>query len=175
MTRFNYMVLFKLIIIAAFTCFLSSSLAAADLLDAYANATGKTLLISSSLHRMMTPDLPADKTNAIEIIEKEFSSQGIAVLHDGPHFIIVVPQRQRESLTNVLKLRGEELASADAQKSARLGAMDFSNIDPETVVEFYARLSGRTVLRRMLPPASLIRLKATSSLSRDEAIYAIAT
>src|SRR5436190_8305931 len=96
-------------------CLLAPLLAAAgppDALDVYASLIEKTLLMPLQLPFLSDPiisDLPTEKTNAIARIESEFAKQGIAVIHDGPHFVILLLEKQRPSLTNDLSLLGAEI------------------------------------------------------------------
>src|ERR1051326_1968969 len=107
-------------------------LAWADTLDTYAELTGKTVLMSSALPFLddnMLADLPTEKTAAIARIEGAFAKQGIAVLQAGTHFVILFREKQRASLTDVLSLRGNELADTKSQDTTQAGTMNLMNVD----------------------------------------------
>ncbi len=75
-----------------------------DPVDVYGKLTGKTILMPSTLpvsSDAMILEPAAEKTNAISTIETEFVKQGIVVVPDGPHFVILFPKKQRPFLTNV--------------------------------------------------------------------------
>ncbi len=138
-------------------------LAGADTLDLYAELTGKTVLMASALPMPVettVADLPTERAAAIDRLEGEFAKQGIAVLEDGPHFVILFREKQRASLTNVLSLRGAELAVTKSQDTTQAGTIKLVNMDPGTVLSIYAAISQRTILRPMVFPATLVRLKA---------------
>lgn len=161
----------------ALFCFFAAISSRADLLDLYANLTGKTVLMSSALR--LAPDnalsdVPSDKSTAIAKIENELSEQGIAVLQDGPHFVIVFPERQRNFLTNA-PLRGAALAAQTSPETMRAGAVNFINTELGQVLAIYSDISRRTILRPFVLPAPTVRLKSTCPLSRAEVVYALAT
>jgi len=157
-------------------CFLAPLLAGAGPLDVYGNLTGKTVLAPSSLPALsdtITSDLPTGKTNAIAKIESELAKQGLAVVNDGPHFVRVFRERERDFWKSV-PLRGEELARTNSPAAVDTGEISFMNAELTQVLPIYAAISGRTVLRSMLasPP---VRLKSIGPLTREEINYAITT
>jgi hypothetical protein len=158
-------------------CVLAPSLAGADTLDVYGQLTGKTVLRPSTLPRLpdsITADLSADKTNAIARIESAFAERGLELVQDGPHFVRVFGKEARNSLTNA-PLRGAELAPSKGQETGPSGMIDFNQADLSQVLEIYAALSQRTVLRPVTLPAPPVTLKTRGGLTRPEVVYAIAT
>ena len=158
-------------------CVLAPLLVGADTLEDYGNLTGKTVLRPSTLPRLpdsITADLPADKTNAIARIERALAEQGLVVLQDGPHFVRISRKEARESLTNA-PLRGAELAPLNGQETVAPGMINLGGADLNQVLEIYAALSQRTVLRPATLPAPTIKLKTQCPLTRQEVVYAIAT
>ena len=165
-------------------CLLVPFLARADLIDTYGLLTGKTVLMPLALPKLpdsISPDAMADKTNAIAKIEAALADKGIEVIQDGPHFVRLMPRAAHDFLTNA-PLRGDELASArnqqslpKGQESLTTGSIDLFGADVHQVLDIYAALRQRTLLR----PANLygptIRLKTQSTLSREEAVYALTT
>ncbi len=162
-------------------CFLTPFLAGAGMLDAvdvYASLTGKTVLMPSLLPFFpdaVLSDLPTDKTNAVTRLETEFSKQGIAVIQDGPHFVILLPEKERAFLTKGLSLRGAELAVAKSGETLPAGTIRFINCDVTQVLPIYASISHRTILRSITLHSAPVCLKTACPLSREEAIYAFAT
>src|SRR6266850_5693754 len=165
----------------ALLCFLAPVLAAAgpsDAFDVYAKLMGKTVLMPSTLpfaSDAVLSDLSTEKTNAIARLETEFSKQGIAVVQDGPHFVILFPEKQRALITNGLSLRGVELAVTKSHETMPAGVINLVNVDTDMVLPMYASISRRTLLRPGVPPPALIHLKTTCPLTREEALYAIET
>src|ERR1035438_168295 len=109
----------------AFICFLAPLLAGASQLDGYGVLIGKTVLMPSGLPDLsgaIPSDLPTEKTNAIALIEGELSKRGIAVVQDGPHFVIVVRESQRSFLTNVTLYRAGP-ATSEPLTTDRGGAL----------------------------------------------------
>jgi hypothetical protein len=158
-------------------CFLAPLLAGADPLGVYANLTEKTILMSSAMPRLsdvMIADLPAENANAIARIESNLSKQGIAVVHDGPHFVRLIPENMRNLMTNV-PLRGVELAISKSRPTMPAGAITILGIDLDQLLPFYASFSQRTILRPATLPRITVCLQNTCSLTREEAAYALAT
>lgn len=158
-------------------CFIAPLLAGADPLEVYGNLTGKTVLAPSALPFLsdaIISDLPTEKTNAIARIESELSKQRLAVVHDGPHFVRVFPEKQRGFLTNV-SLRGAELAVAKPQETMAAGLIKLIGVELDQVLPMYAAISRRTVLRPAHLPQTVVRLKSTCPLNREETVYAMAT
>ena len=149
--------------------------AGADKLDVYALLTGKTVLMPTAVPRppdSIIADVAADKTNDILKIEKALSEQGLEVVQDGPHFVRVFPKGARDSLTNAL-LRGAELARSKEQEPVPVGMIDFRQADSMQVLNIYAQMGQRTILRPMTLPLPVITLKAQSALSIKEFEYAV--
>src|SRR6266566_5293884 len=149
-----------------------------DPVDVYGKLMGKTILMPSTLpvsSDAMILEPAAEKINAISTIETEFAKQGIVVVPDGPHFIILFPEKQRPFLTNVVSLHGAELAVAKSKETLPPGTINLFNVDGGTVLSIYAILSGRTVLRPATLPYSPVRLKTTCPVTREEAAYAMVT
>src|SRR5258708_7041467 len=146
-------------------------------LNMYAVASGKTILISSSMPApagLIIPELPSDKAKDIETIEAELSKHGIEVVQDGPHFVRVIRKGEQNQLTNA-PLHGSELKVGADHEILRTGAINFSGIDVEQVLSIYAALRGRTILRPASFRAPSMRLKTSCPLTQEEAIYAMNT
>lgn len=154
-----------------------------DLVDIYQSLTGKTVLRAMSLNydNSIAANLPADKSNAVAMIESEFATQGQAVVQDGPHFVRIYSKRDQDIAK--LPLGGAELAVAKGPEEPRLGPgqelpvgmINFAHAYVDQVMEIYARLSRRTVLRPVLLAVPNLALKTASPLSKEEAVYAIET
>ena len=154
-------------------------LASASTIDLYGRLLGKTPLVAPglpSLTNFVPSDLPADRTNAIARIEDECARNGISVVHDGPHFVRLLPAQKRDRLLREAPLRGSELQSAGSEvHPAGIGVIDFHGADLAQVLLLYGELSQRTVLRPAALASSRIELKTVCPLSRDEATYALVT
>ena len=152
-------------------------MAGADTLDVYGHLTGKTVLRPAVLPLMpdsIVPDSLTDKTKAIATMERALAERGLAVLPDGPHFVRVFRKEAQDSLTNA-PLRGADLARANGQEAMPAGTINFMQADLNQVLAVYAVMSQRTILRSIFLPAPTVRLNTQSPLSKDEALYALAT
>jgi hypothetical protein len=170
----------------AFLCAaLAPLLARADPLDVYAQLTGKTVLMPSALPALpdaIIPEPLTDKTNAVATIERAFAEKGIEVVQDGPHFVRLFRGNSRAILTNA-PLRGAALAAASNAVTAPApdqgmlpeGMIDFTGADINQVLQIYALMSQRTILRPAVLPAPTIRLKTSCPLSKEEGLYAFST
>lgn len=151
--------------------------AGADTLDVYALLTGKTVLMPTAVPRppdSIIADVAAGKTNDIPKIEKALFEQGLEVVQDGPHFVRVFPKGARDSLTNA-PLRGTELARPLAPGMGVGGMIDFLNADVNQVLEIYAAIRQRMVLRPLFFHSPTITLRAAGTLSQEEVEYALGT
>ncbi|HWQ90529.1 MAG TPA: hypothetical protein VN673_02570 [Clostridia bacterium] len=157
---------------------LAPFLASASTLELYRELSGKTLLVAPALPQVTdfaVSDLPVDKTNAIATIEDELAKSGIAIVPDGPHFIRLLPVKQREGFLKEAPLRGQELSASARDEIVPSGALNFQGTDLSQVLAIYAELSRRTVLRPSAFVYPLIHLKTSCPLSRQEVVYALDT
>ncbi len=143
-------------------------------LELYARLMGKTVLRPWSLPFTLSSNFQSDKTDAISVIESEFVKQGIAVIQDGPHFVVLFQKNQRTSVTNSLYFRGADLAANQSGGTVPAGAIILINVDAATTVSLYGKIKHRTILRPISIPG-LINFKNTCILSEEEAAYGIAT
>jgi len=157
---------------------LAPLLASASTLELYQDLIGKTLLVAPALPQVtdfVVSDLPANKTNAIAKIEDELARRGIAIVPDGPHFIRLLPVKQRDDLLKEAPLRGKELSSSASDEMLPSGMVNFLAADLSQVLLIYAELSRRTVLRPSTLPYPTMKLKTGCPLSRQEVVYALGT
>jgi len=156
---------------------LAPFLAGAGALDAYALLTGKTVLAPATLPALpdsVVPDSLTDTNKAIAAIETALAEKGLEVVQDGPHFVRVFPKAARDFMTNA-PLRGAQLAPAKGQGLFPTGIIDFSPADLCQVLDIYAVMRQRTILRSAILPGSAVRLKTTCPLTQAEAMYAMET
>jgi len=157
-------------------CCLAPILAVADTLDIYQDLTGKTVLMSSVVQPpplSLVPDPVRDRTNAITTIERWLEEKGIEVVTDGPHFVRLFPKAAASLATNA-PLRGAQFVLGEAQNSGP-GMIDFTGADLNQVLEIYADMRQRTILRPVTLPAPSIRLRTLGGLSLAEGAYALET
>jgi hypothetical protein len=168
----------RLQIFAAITCILISLLASASTVDTYAELTGKTVLAPTALPSLpdsIDSEPPANRSNVIAFLEKELSKKGISVVQDGPCFVRLVPGGGRQAELNLMPLRGAQLHASSSQQLMPAGAVNFPASDPNTVLEVYAELKRRTILRTRFLPAPTIHFKNQCPLTREELVYALET
>ena len=163
--------------ILAFIGLVAPLVAEAGVLDTYGLLTGKTVLAPAALPALPDPMVPeslADTNKTIAAIESAFAEKGLEVVQDGPHFVRAFPQATRDFMTNA-PLRGAELALTKGQEALPAGMIDFAGADLRQVLDIYALMTGRTVLRPATLPAPVIRLRTACPLTKEEGVYALET
>jgi hypothetical protein len=161
----------------ALWCFLIPSLAGAELLDIYGAVTGKTVLMSSSWPRLKDVTMPASTTNQTAMIawaESELAKQGMAIIPDGPHFVVILPEFWRSLMTNI-SLRGAEFSKSQSSASMGTGTLDFRGASVEDSLRVYSTCAHRNILRPARLPIGQLKIKSSSTLSREEIAYAMET
>lgn len=162
----------------AVTYVLAPLLASAATVDTYAELMGKTVLAPSALPSLpdsIDSELPANKTNVIVFLEKEFSKKGISVVQDGPCFVRLVPGWESQAELSIMPLRGAQLHASLSQQLIPAGAVNFPGTELSQVLEIYAELKGRTILRTRFLPSPTVRFKNQCPLTREELVYALET
>jgi hypothetical protein len=159
------------------TFLIAPLLTPAATVDTYAELTGKTVLAPFALPSPSgsSPELPKNKTNAIALLEQEFSKVGISVVQDGPCFVRLVPSGERQADPGLMPLRGAQLHASASPQLVPAGAVSFPATDANQVLEIYAELKGRTILRSRALPAPTMRFKNQCPLTREELVYALET
>ncbi len=163
--------------ILALIVLLAPLVAGAEALEVYGRLTGKTILAPASLPALpdsIVPDSLGDTNKAIAAIEGAFAEKGLEVVQDGPHFVRVFPKGARDSMTNA-PLRGVELALLKDREALPQGMIDFFGADGSQVLEIYALMRGRTVLRPATLPRLRVRLTTKGGLTMQEGAYALET
>ncbi len=148
-----------------------------QVLTAYADLTGKTVLRSSRLPNVPEFDscgLSKEDATAVARIESLLSTNGIKVVQDGPHFVRIFPDDDPELATNP-PVRGEALSKLAAGEIIPAGTINFPSTDLEQVLQIYAELRNRTLLRPAQLPASIVQFKTVCALNKKEAEYALTT
>ena len=162
----------------AVTCLLAPALASADTLDVYGELLGKTILGPSGLPSLpdwTVSDLPPNKTNAIAFLENEFSKNGISVVQDGSSFVRLIPSGAWQAGLSNAPLRGAQLRASPSKELIPAGAVNFPGSDLIQVLDIYATLKNRTILRTRFLPPQVVRLKTQCALTRGELVYALET
>jgi hypothetical protein len=161
----------------AVTYVLAPLLGSAATVETYGELIGKTVLAPSALPLLpdsIDSELPANKANVIAFLEKEFSKRGISVVQDGPCFVRLVPSGWQAGLSTT-PLRGAQLHASSSQPLMPAGAVNFPGTDLSQVLDIYAELKSRTILRTRFLPAPTIRFKNECPLTREELVYALET
>jgi len=161
----------------AVTYVLAPLLASAATVDTYGELIGKTILAPSALPLLpdsIDSEPPANKTNVIAFLEKEFSKRGISVVQDGPRFVRLVPSGDWQAGLSA-PLRGAQLHASSSQQLIPAGAVNFPATDLSQVLDIYAGLKSRTILRTRFLPSPTIRFKNQCPLTREELVYALET
>ena len=162
----------------AVTYVLAPLLASEVSVDTYTELMGKTFLAPSALLSLpdsIDSELPADKTNVIVFLEKEFSKKGISIVQDGPCFVRLIPGGEWQAELSSMPLRGAQLHASPSQQLIPAGAVNFPATELSQVLEIYSELKSRTILRTRFLPSPTIRFKNQCPLTREELVYALET
>jgi hypothetical protein len=158
--------------------FLAPLMASAATLDTYGELLGKTILAPSALPLLpdsIVSELPPDKAHAIALFESELSKKGITIVQDGPSFVRLLPSGQWQAGLSNAPLRGEQLRTSQNKELIPAGAINFPGTDLIQVLDIYAELKNRTILRPRFLPSPSVRFKNQSPLTREEVVYAFET
>jgi len=149
----------------------------------YGRLKGRTILVHPEL-RVREFSTTAAATNASEVadaLEKMFRQYELATIPDGTNFIMLVPN----TLTNSVHPRSGEMHPGEAAEIIEVGQMNFPRTDAFVVLRIYQMLTGRTFVYNQhmegntsiidSPVSGEIYFVNTSSLSKNEAIYALET
>lgn len=144
---------------------------------AYADLTSKTVLRSSQLPSVPDFDalsLPKEHAAAVARIESLLSTNRVKVIQDGPHFVRIFSADDTDLATNP-PVRGEALSKVAAREIIPAGTINFPSTDVEQVLQIYAELRNRTILRPAQLPATTVQFKTVCALNKKEAEYALTT
>jgi hypothetical protein len=158
--------------------FLAPILASAAALETYGELVGKTILapsaLLSSLDSIMS-EPPPDKTNAIAFFESELSKKNISVIQDGPSFVRLLRTGEWEAGLSNAPILGAQLRASPSKELIPAGAVNFPGTDLMQVLDIYAALKNRTILRTRFLPSPLVRLNTQCALTKEEVVYALET
>src|SRR6266404_5443666 len=155
----------------------------ADALDLYAELKDRTVLRPAGM-----PPLPgsllsealADKNQAAALIEAELAKNHLEVVLDGEKFVRILPTNWRNSpletqLSRIQEPKTPAPSEPNTPQTDGLpkGCINFFNVDVNEVLKIYAEIRNRTILRPVSLPASTIRLRSQTVLTREEAAYAL--
>jgi hypothetical protein len=160
------------------TSLLAPPLASAATLETYGELAGKTILAPSALLSLpdsIISELPPDKTNAIAFFEGELSKNGILVVQDGPSFVRLLRSGEWQAGLSNAPLRGAQLRASPSKELIPAGAVNFPGTDLAQVLNIYAELKNRTILRTRFLPSPSVRFKNQRPLTREELVYALET
>jgi hypothetical protein len=147
-------------------------------LDLYAEASGRTLLLHPLLPAM-TITLRAKATNnaqCAKVLAAAFATNGIAVIADGGKFALVVPKSYVSSVhANSAEIKPTP-DDAEAGNTIPAGSVVFINMEFAQVAVFYADWRGRKAnFSDWRMPSPLISFKNQTALTKSELIYALDT
>ena len=162
----------------AVASFLAPLLASAATLETYGELVGKTILAPSSL--LSSPDSimsepPPKKTNAITFFETELSKKNISVIQDGRSFVRLLRAGDWQAGLSNAPLRGAQLRVSPSKEMIPAGAVNFPGTDLTQVLNIYAELKNRTILRTRFLPSPVVRFKTQCALTKEELVYALET
>jgi hypothetical protein len=118
---------------------------------------------------------PPDKTNAIAFFESEFSKKNISVIPDGPSFVRLLRVGEWEAGLSNAPIRGAHLRASPSKEMIPAGAVNFPGTDLTQVLNIYAELKNRTILRTRFLPSPVVRFKTQCPLTKEELVYALET
>lgn len=143
-----------------------------QVLDVYATISGRTVLQHPTLRASRLSLNAAAKTRpeAVVVLEQLFQEHGVASVHDGSKFVMIVPS----SLTNTVTARSASIATTTISVAPILdGTINFQNADSRQALTVYGLLVGRKLVNAGGLRAFTIRLRTVTDLTRPEAAYAL--
>jgi len=157
-----------------------------EALARYAELTDTTILRSSSLGVLKssaTADLPTDTNAAAAALKNALLAQGIELVPFRGLFTIAVPPGWSNSpLKELIARLPTEGVEEQPQRAGTTGPggeiippgmIDFMNADLNQVLQLYAELCNKTLLRPTQLPMPQVRLKTQTPVSKNAAIYAV--
>ncbi len=154
----------------------------ADALDIYAELKNRTVLRSAGLPPLpgsLLSDAPADKDQAAALIEGALAKNHLEIVPDGEKFVRILPANWRNSFleTQLSRIAQPKAPAPGETKTSQtdlpMGVINFFNVDVSEVLKIYAEIGNRTILRPFALPASVIRFRSQTVLTREEAEYAL--
>jgi hypothetical protein len=148
----------------------------------YGALAHRTLLRPGPLPQLsdaLPVQMMADTNAALALVEKELAAKHIEVVRDGECFVRFLPEGWQKSALAVQLVRiksppKREVTNKEAASASMpAGTIDFRNAGIDQVIAIYSNLRHRTVLRPRRLSAPGITLVSQTSLSREEAIYAM--
>jgi hypothetical protein len=152
-----------------------------QVLDLYGVIKERTVLQHPSLRatRISLSSAAKTRSDAAKVLEDTFRQNGMAVIPDGTKFVMIVPV----ALTNTAIPKSREIQAPSVGNNSQpergiipKGQIDFNEAALGQVLDIYGELTGRKLVNsdgQMFGPP--IRLRTANPLTKDEAIYAIAT
>jgi hypothetical protein len=143
-----------------------------QVLDICALMSGRTILrpaiLPAPVIRLRTA-CSLTKEEGVYALETVLALNGICVVDDGAKFVQVVVAQQRA------QVRTRAPKSEPGAETMPAGSINFRGADLGQVLSIYASMSQRTILRPATLPGPVVSLQSASALTRQEAVYAMAT
>jgi hypothetical protein len=156
---------------------LSSKESTEALLSIYAEATGRTVLRPGTMPGKMVStnlDIPTDTNKAAVKIETVLAENGFEVTRIGESFVRVMPFSASNSAAR-MALAQIKMPKTEQDRKTRSGEANFPATDIDTILNIYAELKHRTVLRPTALTWALFKLRTQRPVSNTEMIYAMET
>lgn len=142
-------------------------------LDLFVQFADRTILQHPSL-----PDIKfslakavTNRAEAAEVLKSALAEKGIAVVPDGPKFLMVA----RAEMASKLKPRAVDLVAANSEPLPP-GSINFSSASLVNVLMIYAEFLGGKLDRNAPPlPDGKVVLRMPIALTKEECVYALGT
>jgi len=150
-----------------------------DITEIYQRITTRTVLRDSNLGNVAFTfrEQNVDTPTAADRLIEAFTEQGIELIKNGKRFAIAKRKGARiPALPNYAQII--ESASDTSKKTSdsglyQTGSIQFPGIDLNAFLDFYAELTGRTILKPTALQAGPIALTTQTDMNRWEAVYAL--
>jgi hypothetical protein len=149
-----------------------------QVLRLYAEFSDRTLLRWPRLPKLsFTMECSAtNRAGAALMFRDALFERGVSSIPDGDKFLLIVPQAQASTVSP----HSSQIKPSGSEQSEVLpaGTINFPDTDLNQVMQIYAELVGRKLVRNGPTPAFVIRticLRTQTPLSRAEATYGLDT
>jgi hypothetical protein len=144
-----------------------------DVIDLYSRLAGRTVLLHPAVDRASVsleaewPNQVPEKAEITDVFIKCFNQRGASAILDGEKFLQLVPSNMSQRASP----RSKELPAGVSES----GVTHLEGVELTTVVQIYAKTSGRRRVGSEPVMGSVPYLKVNQALSRPESLYVLET
>jgi hypothetical protein len=149
-----------------------------ELLTLLGEATQKTILHGQQMPKLsvhLSSVEPKSREQWAVEIEAAVTNAGLRVVREGEKFLLVLAaNQQRPDVASAQAFITDVTGPGPDGDKGQLGRqfLYFQNVDLRMALDFFAELTGRTVLKPQALHSAQVSLKSGSALTREEAVHA---